>query len=47
MIKQPLKQIFKNYLEVSEKLKLNLNLRPQNLSVNDYLEICKLYEKLT
>ena len=47
MIKQPLKQIFKNYLEVSEKLELNLNLRPQNLSVNDYLEICKLYEKLT
>ena len=47
MIKQPLKQIFKNHLEVSEQLKLNMNLRPQNLSVNDYLEICKLYEKLT
>ena len=47
MIKQPLKQIFKNYLEASEKLELNMNLRPQNLSVNDYLKICKLYEELT
>ena len=47
MIKNPLKQLFNNYLEAAEKLKLNLNLRPQNLSVDDYLKICKLYERLT
>ena len=47
MIKNPLKQLFKNYIEAAEKLKLNLNLRPQNLSVDDYLKICKLFEKLT
>ena len=45
-IKNPLKQLFPNYHEVSEKLKLDLNLRPQNLSLKTYCNIVKEYEKL-
>ena len=45
-IKNPLKQLFPNYQEVSEKLKLDLNLRPQNLSLKTYCNIVKEYEKL-
>ena len=45
-IKNPLKQLFPNYREVSKKLKLDLNLRPQNLSLNTYCSIVKEYEKL-
>ena len=32
MIKNPLKQLFKNPKEISDKLNIDLNLRPQNLS---------------
>ena len=45
-IKNPLKQLFPNYQEVSEKLKLDLNLRPQNLSLKTYCKIVNEYEKL-
>ena len=45
-IKNPLKQLFPNYQEISEKLKLDLNLRPQNLSLKTYCNIVKEYEKL-
>ena len=44
-IKNPLKQLFLNYQEVSEKLNLDLNLRPQNLSLKTYCSIVKEYEK--
>ena len=44
MIKKPMKQIFKNYENVSKLLDLNLNDRPQNLTVKKYLEISKYYE---
>ena len=47
MIKKPMKQLFENYEDIAKNLKIDLNLRPQNLSVNKYLEICKLYERLT
>ncbi len=46
MIKKPLKLLFKNYEKIIQKLKLNINLRPQNLSPDKYFEICKEYEKL-
>ena len=46
MIKKPMKFLFKNYEEVAKNLKLDLNLRPQNLTLNNYIEICKLYENL-
>ena len=46
MIKNPLKQLFLNYEEVSKKLKLDLKLRPQNLSLETYCNIVREYEKL-
>ncbi len=46
MIKNPFKQLFTNYEEISEKLGLNLRLRPQNLSLENYCNIVKEYEKL-
>ena len=41
MIKNPLKQIFKNPYIIVQKLKLDTNLRPQNLSPLNYFEITK------
>ena len=46
MIKKPYNQIFNGNLRVLEKLKLNLNLRPQNLSYETYLKLSEEYEKL-
>ena len=46
MIKNPLKQLFKNPEEISERLNIDLNLRPQNLSITQFYEIIKEYEKL-
>ena len=46
MIKKPLNILFKNKDEISKKLKLNLNLRPQNLSPLVYFMLCKEYENL-
>ena len=42
-----MKQLFINYEKIGKELKLDLNLRPQNLSVEKYLEICQLYEELS
>ena len=47
MIKKPMKQLFSDYENVALKLNLDLNLRPQNLPVNKYIDICKIYEKLS
>ena len=46
MIKNPLRQIFKNPHIIIKKLNLNINLRPQNLSPLNYFEITKEYENL-
>ena len=46
MIKNPLKQIFKKPGMILEKLKLDINLRPQNLSPLIYFKITKEYEDL-
>ena len=46
MIKKPMKQLFKNFNLIAKNLSLDLNLRPQNLSKNKYIEICKIYESL-
>ena len=46
MIKNPLRQIFKDPDQIAEKLKLNINLRPQNLSPKNYFDITTEYEKL-
>ena len=46
MIRKPLRQLFKNYENISIELGLDLNLRPQNLPEKKYFEMCKIYEKL-
>ena len=46
MIKKPYNQIFNGDLRVLEKLKINLNLRPQNLSYETYYKLTEEYEKL-
>ncbi len=46
MINKPFKQLFSNNNEVLNRLKINLNLRPQNLSKEIYFEIVKEYENL-
>ena len=46
MIRKPMKQLFKNYEITSKILNLDLKLRPQNISVDKYLEICKTFEEL-
>ena len=47
MLKKPYNQIFNGDLRVLEKLKINLNLRPQNLSFETYYKLTEEYEKLT
>ena len=46
MIKKPYNQIFNGDLRVIEKLKINLNLRPQNLNFDTYYLLTQEYEKL-
>ena len=46
MIKKPFNQIFKNSKEISKKLGIDLNLRPQNLDPETYYQITKEYENL-
>ena len=46
MIKKPFNQIFKNSKEISNKLGIDLNLRPQNLNPETYYKITKEYENL-
>ena len=47
MIKNPLKQIFENPEKVATNFKLNVNLRPQNLSPVPYFNITREYERLS
>ena len=46
MIKKPFNQIFNGNLEILDKLKINLNLRPQNLNLETYYKITEEYENL-
>ena len=46
MLKKPFNQIFNGNFEVADKLKIDLNLRPQNLDFNTYYLLTKEYEKL-
>ena len=47
MIKKPLNILFKNAKPIIEKLELDLNLRPQNLTPEKYFEICDEFEKVS
>ena len=46
MIKKPFNQIFNGNIEILDKLKINLNLRPQNLNFETYYKITEEYENL-
>ena len=46
MIKKPFNIIFNGKNEILNKLKINLNLRPQNLDLSTYYKITKEYENL-
>jgi len=46
MLKKPFNQVFNNAKEVSEKFNIDLNLRPQNLEPEMYLNLVKEYESL-
>ena len=46
MIKKSFRKIFSEYLEISNKYKINLNLRPQNINFDTYYKLTQEYEKL-
>ena len=46
MIKKPFNKIFKNAKEISTKLNIDLNLRPQNLKPEIYFKLVEEYESL-
>ena len=46
MLKKPYNILFNNDLEVANKLKIDLNLRPQNLNFDTYFNLTKEYENL-
>ena len=46
MIKKPFNQIFNGNSKILEKLKIDLNLRPQNLNIETYYKLTEEYENL-
>ncbi len=45
MLKKPYNFLFNGNLEIANKLKINLNLRPQNLNFEKYYQLTEEYEK--
>jgi len=46
MLKKPYNNLFNGNLDVANRLKINLNLRPQNLNFETYYNLTKEYENL-
>ena len=46
MLKKPFNHLFNGDQKILDKLKIDLNLRPQNLDFNTYYELTREYEKL-
>ena len=46
MLKKPFNQLFNGDQKVLDKLKIDLNLRPQNLNLETYYKLASEYEKL-
>ena len=46
MLKKPFNQLFNGNQEILDKLKIDLNLRPQNLDFDTYYKLTIEYEKL-
>ncbi|OUW49092.1 MAG: ribosomal RNA small subunit methyltransferase A [Candidatus Pelagibacter sp. TMED196] len=45
MINKPFEKLFKNYIFVAKKLNIDLNLRPSDLSIDQYYKLVEYYEK--
>ena len=46
MIKKPFNQLFNGKQKVLDKLKIDLNLRPQNINLETYYKLASEYENL-
>ena len=46
MLKRPFNQLFNGNQKVLDELKIDLNLRPQNLDYDTYYQLTNMYEKL-
>ena len=46
MIKKPMKQLFHGYTELAQELNIDMNLRPQNISLDNYYKIIQKFEEL-
>ena len=46
MLKKPYNQLFNGDQKVLDKLKIDLNLRPQNLDFDTYYQLTSEYESL-
>ena len=46
MLKKPFNQLFNGNKKILDNLKIDLNLRPQNLSLDTYYKLTNEYEKL-
>ena len=46
MIKKPYNQLFNNNIDILSRLKINLNLRPQNLNFETYYQLTNELEKI-
>ena len=46
MLKKPYNHFFKDDLKIANKLKIDLNLRPQNLNFETYYRLTEEYENL-
>ena len=46
MLKKPFNQLFNGNLDIVNKLKIDLNLRPQNLNFETYYKLTQEYENL-
>ena len=46
MINKAFNKLFTNYDKISRELEINPNMRPSELSCNDYYKITEKYEKL-
>ena len=45
MINKAFKTLFKNPVTISKKININLNLRPNKISENQYYKITEYFEK--
>jgi len=46
MLKKPFNQLFNGNVDIINKLKINLNLRPQNINFETYYKLTQEYENL-